>query len=37
VLSFGVGVEIVEPEELRERVVKLAAEILRHYQVQPIL
>jgi len=36
VLSFGEGVEIVEPAVLRERVIDLAGEVLRRYQVQPI-
>jgi len=36
VLSFGEGVEIVEPAVLRERVIDLAGQVLRRYQVQPI-
>jgi predicted DNA-binding transcriptional regulator YafY len=36
VLSFGAGVEIIEPDALRERVIDLAAGVLRRYQGQPI-
>ncbi|HEX7103454.1 MAG TPA: WYL domain-containing protein, partial [Nitrolancea sp.] len=36
VLSFGEGVEIVEPAALRERVIDLAREVLRHYEI-PLL
>ena len=31
VLSFGAGVEIVEPIELRQRVIDLAQSVLRSY------
>jgi predicted DNA-binding transcriptional regulator YafY len=36
VLSFGAGVEILEPEALRERVIDLARGILQRYAVQPV-